>query len=111
MGIENEQLSRGQDASDGTLDVDGQLRASESTEMNSLIDIASRVGLSDERIRALLKVGRITGEFRRAGRGPGKWFTSISAVQQYQEECPTAHEIARMGGLAGGRGRPKSETA
>ncbi len=39
MGIENEQLSRGQDASDGTLDVDGQLRASESTDKNSLTAI------------------------------------------------------------------------
>jgi hypothetical protein len=68
------------------------------SQLRPIAEIYDLVGLSAVRIRALLHDNKIPGEKRRQGRGPGKWFTSIAAVREYQANLPSSAEFGRMGG-------------
>jgi hypothetical protein len=80
---------------------------SDQTMLLPVADVANQVELSAVRIRALLKAGKVTGEMRREGRGLGKWYTSVYAVNEYIENLWTPQEWGKKGGLIGGRGHKK----
>lgn len=50
--------------------------------------------LSNVRLRALLNEGKIEGEFRKEGRGPGKYYTTFDAIRTYKENLPSPSEFS-----------------
>ena len=75
--------------------------------MRPTAEVSEQAGLSAVRIRALINEGKVAGELRREGRGPGKWYTTTRSVMDYRESLWTPQEWGRKGGLIAGRGRPK----
>jgi hypothetical protein len=67
-------------------------------ELIPVANVSEEAGLSAVRIKALLHEGIIEGELRREGRGLGKWYTSVAAVDEYRKNLPTPQDFGRMGG-------------
>ena len=103
--VEGPPIYRGPDTSAGSFEEDNE-------ELLPIADVVARgAGLSVVRIQALLKEGKVEGEFRPdEGRGHGKWYTSVAVVREYKENLWTPQEWGRKGGLIAGRGRCKSRS-
>ncbi len=78
-------------------------------QLRPIKEVADQVSLSLSRIQALLKDGKMRGELRLdEGYGKGLWYTSVTAVREYQKNLWTPQEWGCKGGLIAGRGRPKN---
>lgn len=87
----------------------GQEDPEESKKLHPIKDLANQVSLSERRIRELLNEGKIEGELHSdEGYGKGLWYTSVEAIEQYENNLWTPQEWGRKGGLIAGRGRPKT---